>query len=145
MEQIIRGLITKTQHLSLATASENKPWVCEVHFVYDDELNLYFISDRARRHSQDIAVNSNVAGNIVAQHAATEPPKGLYFEGIAEEYPATEKDIQYYIDTLQRPEVLVRKWLETGSVMYRISVKNWAVFGDFGDGTKKQELKWGTI
>lgn len=142
MESTIRELITRTPHLSLATVNGNKPWVCEVHFVYDDALNLYFISDRSRRHSQDIASNSNVAGNIIAQHELTQSPQGLYFEGTANEFNATETDIHYYIDQLHRPEALVRKWLETNSTMYRINVKKWAIFGDFGEGTKKQELEW---
>ncbi len=65
VEKIIREYIDKTIHLSLATSSDNKPWVCEVHFAYDEQLNLYFRSLKSRRHSQEIAKNPNVAGNII--------------------------------------------------------------------------------
>jgi len=70
--------------MSLATSANNKPWICEVHYVYDDNLNLYFLSKPSRRHSEEIAQNPNVAGNIVKQHSSTEKPRGVYFEGTAE-------------------------------------------------------------
>jgi uncharacterized protein YhbP (UPF0306 family) len=53
LEAIIRDYIDKSLHLSLATVSENKPWVCELHFVFDDDLNLYWRSKADTRHSQD--------------------------------------------------------------------------------------------
>ena len=43
IEKIIREYITKIPHMSLAAVSDNKPWVCEVHFAYDNDLNLYFV------------------------------------------------------------------------------------------------------
>jgi uncharacterized protein YhbP (UPF0306 family) len=83
MERIIREYIDKSIHMSLGTAANNKPWVCEVHFVYDANLNLYFRSLKSRRHSQEIAKNPNVAGNIVRQHSIDEYPHAIYFEGKA--------------------------------------------------------------
>jgi len=35
IEQKIREYLPQVIHLSLATSSENKPWVGEVHFAYD--------------------------------------------------------------------------------------------------------------
>src|SRR5260370_2292460 len=83
IEQVIRDYLPQIIHMSLGTSQNDKPWVCEVHFVYDDNLNLYFRSLISRRHSQDIAANPHVAGNIVKQHAVGEYPLGLYFEGTA--------------------------------------------------------------
>src|ERR1700709_947001 len=75
--------------MSLATSKDGKPWVCEVHFAYDDELNLYFRSLTSRRHSQEIAANPNVAGNIVKQVALGEPCLGLLdFEGTCQKLEA---------------------------------------------------------
>src|SRR5689334_5769243 len=84
VEKIVREYIDKTVHMSLGTSSNNKPWVCEVHFVYDNNLNLYWRSLKSRRHSQELAKNPNVAGNIVRQHAVDEYPAAIYFEGVAE-------------------------------------------------------------
>src|SRR5204862_27783 len=83
IEQIVREYINKSLHMSLATCGGNKPWVCEVHFAYDENLNLYFRSLKTCRHSQEIAQNPNVAGNIVRQHSLEEYPHAIYFEGTA--------------------------------------------------------------
>jgi nitroimidazol reductase NimA-like FMN-containing flavoprotein (pyridoxamine 5'-phosphate oxidase superfamily) len=74
VEQIIRDYLPNVIHLSLATCVDNKPRVCEVHYVYDD-LNLYFRSKLSRRHSQEIFHNPYVAGNIVEQHTREEKPR----------------------------------------------------------------------
>jgi uncharacterized protein YhbP (UPF0306 family) len=74
VEKVVREYIDKSIHMSLATSTENKPWVCEVHFAYDDDLNLYWRSKTDRRHSQEIALNPFVAGNIVKQHELTSIP-----------------------------------------------------------------------
>ncbi len=77
IEKIIREYIDKSPHMSLASVSGNKPWVCEVQFAYDEKLNLYFRSLKSRRHSQEIASNSHVAGNIVRQHELGGLPESL--------------------------------------------------------------------
>ena len=85
VETIVREYITKTVHMSLATVKENKPWVCEVHFAFDDELNLYWRSTADRRHSKDIEVNPSVACNIVGTYDLETGCGGaIYFEGTAE-------------------------------------------------------------
>lgn len=82
--ELIRQYVSNLFHLSLATSLNGQPWICEVHYVYDDDLNFYFLSKPSRRHSKEIAANPKVAGNIVKQHSATETPRGVYFEGTAE-------------------------------------------------------------
>lgn len=146
LEQIIREYIDKSLHMSLATCVDGRPWVCEVHFAYDDDLNVYFRSKEDRRHSQEIAVNSNVAGNIVRQHVLGEYPHAVYFEGTAEkvddeahyrelyELFARRQDVdQSIIDDAKRPD---------GHKFYKITVKNWAAFGKFGrDSGEKYVLQ----
>ncbi len=84
VEQIIREYLPEMVHMSLATSASNKPWISEVHFVYDKELNFYFLSKASRRHSKEIDNNPSVACNIVKQHTADERPRGIYFEGTAQ-------------------------------------------------------------
>lgn len=79
-------------HMSLATCLDNKPWVCEIHFVYDDDLNFYFLSKPDRRHSKEISLNPNVAGDIIKQHGLDDRPRGIYFEGKAEMLGRVEKE-----------------------------------------------------
>lgn len=44
IEKTIRNYFPQVIHMSLATCADNKPWICEVHYVFDNELNLYFRS-----------------------------------------------------------------------------------------------------
>lgn len=132
--------------MSLATVKDNKPWVCEVHFAYDDALNIYFVSKLSTRHCKEIAENANVAGNIVKQHELTELPGGIYFEGIVKliEDPSTE-DIDRYCSRLKRnsEELTAQLKEENGRRMYRINVSNWAAFVKFEDQPlQKYELVW---
>ncbi len=120
IEQIVREYIDNTIHMSMGTVSDNKPWVCEVHFSYDDDLNLYFHSLENTRHTREIAVNPNVAGNIVVQHGPDDSPCGIYYEGTAEKLDE-----------------------ETGTpkTKYKITVENWYAFGKFGDSDVNQKYK----
>lgn len=147
IEKIVREYIDKSLHMSLATVSGDKPWVCEVHFVYDDDLNLYFRSKAATRHAQEIATNPNVAGNIVRQHALDEYPAAVYFEGAAERL-TNEADWQAVLPLFEARLKADESILEDarnpdGKHFYKITVANWAAFGKFGgDKGQKYELKW---
>jgi nitroimidazol reductase NimA-like FMN-containing flavoprotein (pyridoxamine 5'-phosphate oxidase superfamily) len=147
IEQTIREYVDKSIHMSLATVSDDAPWVCEVHFVYDDNLNLYFRSLPTRRHSQEIAVNPKVAGNIVRQHALGEYPHAIYFEGTAKllDDPLEQKKIfPAFRDRLQMNETILEDAQQAdGHKFYKITVKNWYAFGKFGGQSgQKYKLEW---
>jgi len=136
VEKIVRENINKTVHMSLATVSDNKPWVCEVHFAYDEKLNLYFRSLKSRRHSQEIAVNPNVAVNIIDKYNLGDPVVGVYFEGTAKLVEAGEEQniaAQCLKDRLKITDDIVKEAeQEDGHQFYKISVENWYLFGRFG-------------
>jgi uncharacterized protein YhbP (UPF0306 family) len=147
LEQIVRENIDKTIHMSLATTRDNKPWVCEVHFAYDDNLNIYYRSLKSRRHSREIELNPNVAGNIVRQHMLDEYPLGVYFEGTAKLLEVGEE--QHHAFELLRDRVhaagnaLEDAAKEDGHKFYKITVENWYVFGKLDDnGGRKHQLEW---
>lgn len=147
LEKIVREYVDKSLHMSLATSSENRPWVCEVHFVYDDGLNLYFRSLKTRRHSQEIAQNPSVAGNIVKQHSVDEYPHAIYFEGLAslvKEEGEREKLFPLFQSRLHASEeILDEARQEDGHQFYKISVTTWYAFGKFGQPSGgKYELAW---
>jgi uncharacterized protein YhbP (UPF0306 family) len=147
IEKIIREYIDKSLHMSLGTSQDNKPWVCEVHFVFDDQLNLYFRSLKSRRHSQEIAANPNVAGNIVAQHLVGEKAHGVYFEGTAaiiEDDNKRQKLFPLFKSRLGTDEsILEGARTAEGHQFYMVTVENWYAFGDFGDGSvTKYQLVW---
>lgn len=119
--------------MSLATSVNNQPWVCEVHFAYDDDLNLYFISKPSRRHSHEIAQNPNVAGNIVKQHGQGQKPRGVYFEGTAELLSNITKDSPAYKLYNERFGISDKTYDEItnqpdGHKFYKITPKNFVLF-----------------
>lgn len=148
VEKIIREYIKKTVHMSLATVNDNKPWVCEVHFAYDEELNLYWRSSSDRRHSKELESNPNVAGNIVATYDLETGCGGaIYFEGIAKKL-TDEDEIRNAFPAFQKclgktDEIVDDALSGLGNSFYKVTVKKWAAFGDFGEGSlKKYELEW---
>lgn len=148
IEKVIRDYLPQVVHMSLGTCVDNKPWVCEVHFAYDDDLNLYFRSLTSRRHSQEIAANSNVAGNIVIQHPVGQYPLGVYFEGTAKLLDAGDEQNIAFRHIKERLDmddsILEDAKRDDGHKLYKIAVENWYVFGKL-DGEKGQKymLEWG--
>jgi len=145
VEHIIREYIEQVVHMSLGTTVNNKPWVCEVHFSFDDDLNLYFRSDAATRHCQEIAQNPNVAGNIVTQHFKNQRPRGVYFEGTAERLDSVaEEDAAY--TAIQKRYGNAKVFASTdpsGPGVYKITVKDWYLFDSYGPApVKKYRLSW---
>jgi uncharacterized protein YhbP (UPF0306 family) len=147
VEKIVREFIEKTVHMSLATSADNKPWVCEVHFAYDDDLNLYWRSKKSRRHSQELLANPNVAGNIVQQFNTGDSVVGIYFEGTAEELSDVDAEHPAFRAFKSRfglnESVLEVSDEPDPDTFYKITVENWYAFGRFGaDHGQKLRLEW---
>ena len=150
VESVVRENIERTFHMSLATAKDNRPWVCEVHFAYDEKLNLYYRSLPTRRHSHEIAANPHVAGNIIDKYDLGQSPVGVYFEGVAQMLgPGDERDVAF---------ACINQRLKTGDDIlkqaddpndhqfYKIKVTNWYVFGRFGgDSAQKYGIEWNSV
>jgi uncharacterized protein YhbP (UPF0306 family) len=147
VEQIIREYLKDVFHMSLGTSIDNKPWVCEVHFVYDSDLNVYFRSKKSRRHSQEIAANSNVAGNIVEQHSPDEKPRGVYFEGAAavvENFNENHAAYKAFQDRMNfGPEIIEDSKNNDGHKIYKITVSDYYLF-DARESrpSQKYHLEW---
>jgi nitroimidazol reductase NimA-like FMN-containing flavoprotein (pyridoxamine 5'-phosphate oxidase superfamily) len=147
VEKVIREYIDKSLHMSMATVSGNKPWVSEVHFVYDDNLNLYWRSLASRRHSKDIMSNPSVAGNIVRQHSLEEYPHAIYFEGTAQHLSNEDlirQILPLFIERIGADDTAAEESKrEDGHQFYKVTVENWYAFGKFdGDQGLKYKLTW---
>lgn len=145
VEKLVREYIDKMVHMSLGTCKDGRPWVCEVHFAYDDALNLYFRSLKSRRHSQEIAGNPRVAGNIVRQHELGELPVGVYFEGTAEMLAAEDRlaALPHFSRLGVGEEALTDAANPDGHQFYKITVENYYVFGKFDTPSgQKYQLAW---
>lgn len=85
LKRIITEYLEQAKLMQVATSSRNQPWACSVWFAFDADLSLYWFSWIGRRHSVEIKKNPRVAGTIVLPQEPEDIPKGLQFEGIAEE------------------------------------------------------------
>lgn len=147
VEEAVRAHIQKTIHMSLGTSANNIPWVCEVHFAYDQQLNLYFRSKPSTRHSQEIASNPLVAGNIVKQHELSDAVVGVYFEGSAEMLQNVTEESDAYksmsAKSIAGPDTLEEAKDSEGHQFYKITVTKWYVFGTFSTPNgEKYTLEW---
>jgi len=147
VEKVIREYLHQVVHLSLGTSSNNVPWVCEVHFAFDQDLNLYFRSLTSRRHSQEIAKNSKVAGNIIRQHKLEDRVLGVYFEGSAKLLEKGEEQNNAFKCINERllagDDILEEATHSDGHQFYKITVENYYIFGRFGHpSSQKHKLVW---
>ena len=150
IETTIKEYIDQIVHMSLSTCVDNQPWVCEVHFAVDDELNIYFRSIKSSRHAQEIAQNPNVAGNIVTQHFKNQRVRGVYYEGTAElmtdvteDHPGVEATAKRYG---RESAIQAVKPEDNESHYFKITVKNWYVFDSYGPApVGKYQLPWKNV
>lgn len=86
IEEIIRQSLEQAPVMQLATSLGDQPWVCNIHFYSDKDLNIYWISTVERRHSKEIKQNPKVAATILAHVNTLAEPYviGITVEGVAE-------------------------------------------------------------
>ena len=146
IEQIIRDYIPQIIHMSIASVRDNKPRVCEVHFSYDDDLNLYFVSSIDTRHGQELMTNPNIAGNIVTQHHKDQKVRCVDFEGTAtvlDGKEAEEAAYKAYVNRYGESEGLLNEIRKDGNTrFFKISVENFYLFDSYGDARGKHALAW---
>ena len=148
IEKVIREYLPGVIHMSLATSMNNRPWVSEVHYVFDQDLNFYFRSTADRRHSKEIAANPQVAGTIVSQHSLGQKPRGVYFEGQTEMLTNVGADHVAYTLYCERfgttDSILEEARTETGHKFYKITVQTFFIFDSIeSNPSQKYELAWG--
>jgi nitroimidazol reductase NimA-like FMN-containing flavoprotein (pyridoxamine 5'-phosphate oxidase superfamily) len=147
IEQKIREYLPGVIHMSLATVRDGKPWISEVHYVYDQHLNFYFRSLISRRHSGDIATNSYVAANIVEQHEKGQKVRAVYIEGTAEMLADVDENHPAFLLYSERfgsgPEILEEARTEHGHKFYKITPTTLYLFdGRESSPSQKYELPW---
>jgi uncharacterized protein YhbP (UPF0306 family) len=147
IERTIRKYIPQVVHMSLATCADGRPWVCEVHFSYDDALNLYFCSAMQTRHCTEIGKNPHVSGTIVTQHFLNQQVRGVYFEGVAEQLGAVGEDHPGFVSYTERlgagPHFVQAAKAEGSARLYKIRVSDfYLVDGYDHQPPQKLHLPW---
>jgi len=111
LEELIREYLAKASVLSLATIRDDKPWICNVWYGFDEAMNIYWFSSIRRRHSLNIKQNPFVAGAMCYPQTPQDAVRGLQFEGIAElltdeQHILTARKTLGHAFTKERMEVL---------------------------------------
>ena len=91
-KELILEVLGKGYLMSLGTQDEEGVWVADVIYVYDEEMNIYWMSDPETRHSQAIEQNNKVAGTITASGQG-EDNLGIQFEGVAKKIEGERYDL----------------------------------------------------
>jgi uncharacterized protein YhbP (UPF0306 family) len=73
-----RSVIHEQKVMQLATVRDGQPWICTVYFVLH-KGNFYWLSFPERRHSKELADNTNAAIAIAIKRDA--PVMGIQAEG----------------------------------------------------------------
>jgi general stress protein 26 len=80
-----KAIIEENIYCTIATAdSAGKPWISPVFFAFDQDYNIYWVSDKNARHSQNIVSNPEVAIVFFNSQAVEGEGDGVYMEATAE-------------------------------------------------------------
>jgi uncharacterized protein YhbP (UPF0306 family) len=81
-----------TQRLMQVATYGDTPWITNVYYVHDKDLNLYFLSKRTTEHCVAIEKNSQVAVAISDSHQLLRPPQvGIQLAGTAQKVNLLEQ------------------------------------------------------
>lgn len=81
---LIEAVLKSTPFMALATRGPEGIWSNPVHFAYDSDLNLYFISQPGSRHMRNIKGDSDVAVSVyTTNQPALGHVVGLQLQGMA--------------------------------------------------------------
>lgn len=121
-KEIVQDLLSKGYLMSLGTLDESGPWVSDVVYVHDNNLNIFWLSKVNTRHSKAIGKNKNVAATITLSNKSGEPNLGLQIEGVAtkidgEDYKLAVKHRQKRNKQLPSKD---QKFLEEDASWYRL-------------------------
>ena len=92
IRELIKEVLGKGYLMSLGTIDDGGVWVCDVIFIFDDQLNIFWMSDPNTRHSKAILLNKKVAGTITV-NLPGEYNLGIQFEGRAEKIEGARFDL----------------------------------------------------
>jgi len=82
IDQQIIHFLNDNHLLTLATSQNNKPYCCNLFYVYDQVSNqLIFSTETKTKHAQDFICNINVAGSIALETKEVSKIQGVQLLG----------------------------------------------------------------
>ncbi len=142
IKKLILEVLQKGYLMSLGTYDEGGVWVCDVIYIFDEDLNIYWMSKSDRRHSKAIGASPDVAGTITIS-AQGEYNLGIQFAGTAEKIEGGRFDLakKHYVKR-RKPEPKESDDVLKGSSWYMIKPKKIELIHEELFGFEKQQLTW---
>src|SRR3989344_1953605 len=108
--------LAKYKLMSLGTYFK-LPWAASVYYLFDDDFNLYFVSNPKTKHCQNIAKNPKVSVTIAD---STQNPKGKKIGFQA-------RGIAKAVSSVKELKDIIKAWNKRGfvPVTYRLFTKAW--------------------
>lgn len=148
IKELIKKYLPEAKVMQLATVDGDQPWICTVHFAFDDELNLYWMSSRRSRHSREVAGSKRVAVAIPIKFPER-PVIGIQLEGEAEALQGEELEegLNVYGDRFDMKEEAKKGFLlakDPEAALYQFTPRLFVLFDavNFPDNPR-QEWKLG--
>ena len=122
LHQLTREVLEHGYLLSLGVSDEHGPWVADVIYVFDEDLNLYWMSSKERRHSRAIDEGYNrVAAAIGVTHGPDQPDEGLQISGTASRIEHSPLDLlQQWMRKKRKPVTSAIGAVLTGHEWYKL-------------------------
>ena len=145
LKTLIEQYLADAKMMQLATVANGKPWVCNVWFANDGDMNIYWFSSVTRRHSGEVAEDNHVAGAVCLSQTPEDKPRGLQFEGTAEvldNEADVQKAIRHYAGRIF-PEEKVREFMahpDKPHKFYKITPSLFVLFDvvNFPDNSRQE-------
>lgn len=140
----ILEVFQQTHLMSLATVNETGPWVCDVVFIYDDDLNIYWMSDPETRHSQAIKNNNKVAATITFSTKSKIPNFGIQLEGTAEKLEGVQYDLlikHLAKRSYPKPDISEAEKILDGDSWYKIAPNKICLIDEENFGYNRQDIE----
>ncbi len=143
VQSLVEQVLREGYLMSLGTTDEGGPWVADLIFVADENLDLYWMSKTDARHSQAILKSPHVAGSVTVSNDVGEPDFGVQFEGVAEKIDGGLSNMYSRYQEKRRKEKLPlgeRAMRLAGMSWYRCRPSYYELIDKLRFGFEKQKL-----
>ena len=141
IKQLILEVLEKGYLMSLATVDSGGVWVCDVIYIFDENLNIYWMSKDFRRHSKAIEINQNVAGTITVS-ANGEDNLGIQFSGVAARIEEARYDlVEKFYTKKNKPTSLETEDFLKGHTWYQLKPQKIELINEKLFEFEKQKLE----
>lgn len=92
VKDLIKEVLEKGYLMSLGSADAGGVWIADVIYIYNDDFNIYWMSDPAARHSKALLAHPQMAGTITLSGKG-EDNLGIQFSGEAKKIIGLRYDL----------------------------------------------------